>query len=220
MLLLEVQQRCRSIHEQLQVDFFSCPDAAAAGPAPHLRPRQGKQAQGCCAPLAAHLKGMCVPSQVLLAKHPRQPGEASRRWPAMVHKGFQLAWTAGGFRYGHARSGLVTHGCGAFIFLCHTHSMLWHTISSTSYAGCCHPRKMLPYAPHVCRTHVVALLCFPGRHILHHLHVGRRKRVLERVRQLLGQCSRGGLPRILLTGARSGTAHAHSAKSTHSDPLC
>jgi hypothetical protein len=36
--------------------------------------------------------------QVIPKRHPRQPTQTGPSWPALVHKGFLAAWTAGGFR--------------------------------------------------------------------------------------------------------------------------
>jgi hypothetical protein len=36
--------------------------------------------------------------QVIPTRHPRQPAHAGPGWPALVHRGFLAAWTAGGFR--------------------------------------------------------------------------------------------------------------------------
>ena len=36
--------------------------------------------------------------QVIPKRHPRQPMQTGPSWPALVHKGFLAAWTAGGFR--------------------------------------------------------------------------------------------------------------------------
>lgn len=55
----------------------------------------------CCAvckPSAQSLKADVRHLQVLPTRHPRQPGDLGRAWPALVHKGFLGAWTAGAFR--------------------------------------------------------------------------------------------------------------------------
>lgn len=121
--------------------------------------------------------------QVLLAPHPRQPHSAGKVRRAKVHKGFLLAWTAGGFR------------CALTSTILECQLSLRGTCRSPEDAG------MLPLHLHRASSdihmRIAGLLraqfadaCLPLC----------RQRVLDKVRGLLKGGTKGASPRIMVTG--------------------
>ena len=114
--------------------------------------------------------------QVIPTRHPRQPAHAGPGWPALVHRGFLAAWTAGGFRC--CLFHLQPCGCRP-AFSCVTLSM--PNMDADVSVKPCWLGKLLWSSNKVC-----GWVC--------------RTRVLATLRGLLDSYGKGQAPRILITG--------------------